>query len=116
MLGVNIYEIRRANLERKLKETGSSLADFAKRTQVSAIYLTQVLSDRTQRHMGDKVARRIESKLDLPEGWFDMTNAPASDLSELAVHIAAKFDQLPELLQEKIAAEIDTLHRFHADK
>ena len=116
MHGVNIYEIRRANLERMLREKGSSLVDFSRRTSVSAIYLTQVLSDKTQRHMGDKVARRIEAKLELPNGWLDMVNAPMADLSELAIAVAAKFDQLPEKLQEKIAAEIDTLHRYHADK
>ena len=114
MFGVNIYDIRRANLERALERAGGTLADFATKTAVSPIYLTQVLSDRTQRHMGDKVARRIESKLELPAGWFDQINAPISSLSDQAVSIAAKLDQLPQSIRERIAAEVDVLHRYHS--
>lgn len=112
MLSVNIYDIRKQNLGLLLRESGMPLGEFAKQTGVSAIYLTQVLSAKTQRHMGDKVARRIENKRDLPPGWMDAITSPTMDLSDTAINLALKFDKLPARVQERIAAEIDTLYRF----
>ena len=112
MSPVDIYEIRRRNLARVLREEDGTIVQLARRTGTSANYLTQVLSDTTARHMGSTVARRIESKLELPEGWMDKVGDTPTNLSDEAVHIAQQFDRLPAHLKQKLAREISTLARY----
>jgi transcriptional regulator with XRE-family HTH domain len=111
-MDMDVYSIRKANLEKALQQRNATVADFAKQTGVSAIYLTQVLSAKTQRRMGDKVARRIENKAEFPAGWLDMMDAPIASLSNRAIELAHKFDKLPEAVQQKIELEIEILYRF----
>ena len=114
MSNMDIYEIRRRNLARIVREENGTIVALARRTGTSANYLTQVLSDRVARHMGSQVARRIEGKLELPDGWMDkITDAPSS-LSDEAVAVAQNFDRLPKNLKNKVMRELDTLVRFTA--
>ena len=112
---MDIYEIRRRNLARVLEEEDGTIVQLARRTGTSANYLTQVLSERVARHMGSTVARRIESKLELPEGWMDkVTDVPLS-LSDESIAMAQKIDRLPPTLRAKIARELDILTRYVSD-
>jgi hypothetical protein len=112
MSDMDIYEIRRRNLARIVKEKNGTIVELAKQAETSANYLTQVLSERVARHMGSTVARRIESKLELPEGWMDSVTDTPSGLSDAAVMFAQQFDRLPDHLKTKIARELDTLVRY----
>jgi hypothetical protein len=112
-MDVDVYTIRRMNLERLLVAHHGSVSSFAEQSGESQVYLTQVLSDKTKRRMGQMVARRIELRCELPQGWMDMVNAPEEPLTARALDIAQKFDTLPEPIREKIAAEIDTLYRYN---
>lgn len=66
---MDIYEIRKHNL---VKLIGSQRKGAcAERWEMSAAHLSQILSDKTAKNLGDDVARRIEVVEGLPRGWFD---------------------------------------------
>lgn len=102
------------NLEELLAQHGGKVSALADRlgNQPSQVYLTQVLSNKTQRRLGSAVARKIETKLDLPPGWLDLINSPLVDVSERGMELAKKFDALPEAVRSRIEGEIDTLYRY----
>lgn len=113
-MDVDVFAIRRMNLEALLAPYGGRVSALADRldNSPSQVYLTQVLSDKTQRRMGSAVARKIELKLDLPPGWLDLINSPLVDVSERGMEVAKKFDALPEAVRARIESEIDTLYRY----
>jgi len=67
--GMDIYEIRKHNLVRLIgsQRKGSC----AERWGMAPAHLSQILSDKTAKNLGDDVARRIEGIEGLPRGWFD---------------------------------------------
>ncbi|MEB6589652.1 S24 family peptidase [Pseudomonas asiatica] len=72
---MDIYEIRKHNL---VKLIGSQRkGSCAERWGMAPAHLSQILSDKTAKNLGDDVARRIEEVEGLPRGWFD--SIPASD-------------------------------------
>ena len=67
--GMDIYEIRKHNL---VKLIGSQRkGSCAERWGMAPAHLSQILSDKTAKNLGDDVARRIEGIEGLPRGWFD---------------------------------------------
>lgn len=72
---MDIYEIRKHNL---VKLIGSQRkGSCAERWGMAPAHLSQILSDKTAKNLGDDVARRIEEVEGLPRGWFD--SIPSSD-------------------------------------
>ena len=72
---MDIYEIRKHNL---VKLIGSQRkGSCAERWGMAPAHLSQILSDKTAKNLGDDVARRIEEVEKLPRGWFD--SIPVSD-------------------------------------
>lgn len=66
---MDIYEIRKHNL---VKLIGSQRkGSCAERWGMAPAHLSQILSDKTAKNLGDDVARRIETVEGLPRGWFD---------------------------------------------
>jgi len=65
-----INEIRRANLI-LLKGEFRTYAEIAKRANTDPAYLSQILSTKNPRNMGDDVARHIEEGCGKPVGWMD---------------------------------------------
>ncbi|NIF27007.1 S24 family peptidase [Pantoea sp. Tr-811] len=66
---MDIYEIRKHNL---VKLIGSQRkGSCAERWGMAPAHLSQILSDKTAKNLGDDVARRIEEVEGLPRGWFD---------------------------------------------
>lgn len=112
MMQMDIYEIRRRNLAQLLSDTSGTIVALAKRTETSANYLTQVLSERTGRRMGSQVARRIENSLDLPEGWMDQIDELPASASPDDVALAQKIRRLPAEIRARIEADIDVLTRY----
>lgn len=115
MSSMDIYEIRRRALERLLSEENGTIVQLARRTGTSANYLSQVLSEKIARHMGAQVARRIEDRLELPEGWMDRMSDPQPNISPEAMSVAQNFDKLPANIQAKVAREVAALARYTAD-
>ncbi|QLO85828.1 LexA family transcriptional regulator [Citrobacter sp. RHBSTW-00944] len=74
--GMENKEIRKANLEALLEErqrdSGMSKAQFAESIDTSPATLSQLMGDNPNRNIGDKMARKIESALNLPFGWMDV--------------------------------------------
>jgi phage repressor protein C with HTH and peptisase S24 domain len=66
---MDIYAIRKHQL---IKLIGSQKkGSCAERWGMAPAHLSQILSDKTAKNLGDDVARRIEVVENLPRGWFD---------------------------------------------
>lgn len=72
-------EIRKANLENLIEQqrvdAGLNKAQFAELIDTSPAALSQLIGDKPHRNIGDKMARKIESALNLPFGWMDTLHA-----------------------------------------
>lgn len=67
---MNIHDIRKTNL---LQLIGSQRkAACAERWGINPAHLSQILSHKTEKNLGDEVARRIEAAEGLPGGWMDV--------------------------------------------
>ena len=68
--GMENKEIRKANLEalyeKRQHESGMTKAQFAELIETSPAALSQLLGPNPHRNIGDKMARKIETALDLP--------------------------------------------------
>lgn len=66
---MDIYAIRKQQLIRLIGNQKKGAC--AERWGMAPAHLSQILSDKTVKNLGDDVARRIESVEGLPRGWFD---------------------------------------------
>lgn len=90
---MDIYEIRKHNL---VKLIGSQRKGAcAERWEMSAAHLSQILSDKTAKNLGDDVARRIEVLEGLPRGWFD---SMPDDAQEVEPGPASAADLVKQML------------------
>ncbi|MCQ9423355.1 S24 family peptidase [Pseudomonas sp. LJDD11] len=71
---MDIYEIRKRNLIELIGNRRKNAC--AEQWGMSPAHLSQILSDKTAKNLGDEVARRIESTEGLPLGWFDSQRSP----------------------------------------
>ena len=74
---MDIYAIRKQQL---ISLIGSQKKGAcAERWGMAPAHLSQILSDKTAKNLGDEVARRIETIEGLPRGWFDSLPLDATD-------------------------------------
>jgi len=66
---MDIYAIRKQNLVKLIGNQRKGAC--AERWGMAPAHLSQILSEKTAKNLGDDVARRIESVEGLPRGWFD---------------------------------------------
>lgn len=66
---MDIHEIRKTNLVRLIGDRRKGLC--AEKWEMSPAHLSQILSDKTTKNLGDDVARRIEDREGLARGWLD---------------------------------------------
>ena len=66
---MDIYAIRKQQLIRLIGSQKKGAC--AERWGMAPAHLSQILSDKTAKNLGDEVARRIETIEGLPRGWFD---------------------------------------------
>lgn len=66
---MDIFEIRKANLIRLIGSRRKGAC--AEKWEMAPAHLSQVLSNKTAKNLGEDVARRIEQKEGLPHGWLD---------------------------------------------
>lgn len=64
-------EIRKQNLLILIKEVGKK-SDLAKLADTDPAYISQVLSEKTKRNIGDDFARKLEKGCKKPRGWMDV--------------------------------------------
>ncbi len=75
---MDIYEIRKQNLRTLIGK--QKKASCAARWEMNPAHLSQVLSNKTPKNLGDDVARRIERLEGLDSGWFDsIQGSPAGN-------------------------------------
>jgi transcriptional regulator with XRE-family HTH domain len=75
MQGWKIKKSEKPTWKRCMKrqhESGMTKAQFAELIETSPAALSQLLGPNPHRNIGDKMARKIESALDLPFGWMDV--------------------------------------------
>ena len=68
---LTIADIRRINIELLIKESGLGKGKFAEKIETAPAYISQILSEKTNRDMGSDLARKIERLLKKPHGWMD---------------------------------------------
>lgn len=72
---MDIFEIRKANLIRLIGSRRKGAC--ADKWEMAPAHLSQVLSNKTAKNLGEDVARRIELKEGLPHGWLDILQVGA---------------------------------------
>ncbi|MBZ7547909.1 LexA family transcriptional repressor [Klebsiella oxytoca] len=81
--GMENKEIRKANLEalyeQRHTDSGMTKAQFAELIETSPAAFSQLLGVNPNRNIGDKLARKIETALNLPFGWMDVLHPTESD-------------------------------------
>lgn len=85
--GMENKEIRKANFASLLEEhtAGGQLtkSEFALKCGLAPAQVGQLLGEKSFRNIGDKIARKIESSLGLPNGWMDSIHTHPSQGEEL---------------------------------
>jgi hypothetical protein len=71
--GVDIKEIRLKNLRLLIAEVGTA-AELSRRAKTDPAYLSQILSTKIKRGLGDELARRLERATGKPHGYMDHLN------------------------------------------
>lgn len=72
-----IVEIRKENLQLLIKAVGKK-SELAHLAQTDPAYISQVLSEKTNRNIGDSLARKLETACKKPRGWLDKTHDEVS--------------------------------------
>lgn len=120
---MDIYAIRKHQLIRLIGEKKKGAC--AERWGMAPAHLSQILSDKTAKNLGDDVARRIESIEQLPRGWFDSIpgdggmSAPGTDLAETSPAPAAESsisaaDQVKRMLAKVKGLSVEARDRIVA--
>lgn len=98
---MDIYAIRKQQLISLIGNQRKGAC--AERWGMAPAHLSQILSDKTAKNLGDDVARRIEAIEGLPRGWFDSVSpgeepSSGAHLGEASVQTAA--DQIKQMLSK----------------
>jgi phage repressor protein C with HTH and peptisase S24 domain len=85
---MDIYAIRKHQLIKLIgtKKKGAC----AERWGMAPAHLSQILSDKTAKNLGDDVARRIEVIEQLPRGWFDSISSDEGMDAQVMSGVEAK--------------------------
>ncbi|MFP3922352.1 helix-turn-helix transcriptional regulator [Pseudomonas sp. W5-36] len=117
---MDIYSIRKQQLISLIGNQKKGAC--AERWGMAPAHLSQILSDKTAKNLGDDVARRIETVEGLPRGWFDSLgatdkgvmpataasqsseDAPKSTAADLVKQMLAKVGGLSTAARDRIVA------------
>ncbi|WEV90045.1 repressor protein cI [Pseudomonas phage PotUPM1] len=119
---MDIYAIRKQNLIALIGTRRKNAC--AQKWEMSAAHLSQILSDKTEKNLGDDVARRIETLEGLERGWLDqlrdVSTAPldegqssatpqsAADIVRAMLETKAGKSISPEARERLLLAAIET--------
>lgn len=128
---MEIKDIRLKNLHKILERSGLTQTELALKCEVSPSLISQIITKR--RNMGSAFARKLEERLGLAEGWFDLphslldgpwhlrkSNQSPLDPSELTIskremRLIELFRQMPESEKSNIITGLE-LKRREYDK
>lgn len=104
---MDIKKIREINL-RKAIEIAGSAAKLCDQADIAASYVSSILSPTHKASLGNKLARKIESSLNVHEGWMDIIHPDSSeiDISEESKQQDKKYLELLHLLDGEQKKEI----------
>ena len=91
-MNLTVKEIRLHNLLGLIEKSGLSKGAFAAKIETSPAYISQIISKKTKRGMGDFVARKMELALRKPKGWMDSLHAAEDYAIETAETVKIKPD------------------------
>jgi phage repressor protein C with HTH and peptisase S24 domain len=118
---MDIYAIRKRQLMKLIGDQKKGVC--AERWGMAPAHLSQILSDKTAKNLGDDVARRIEVVEKLPRGWFDALptdDEPASpgqkesNLASLTDSDSSAADQVKRMLAKVKGLSIEARDRIVA--
>ncbi len=75
MIEHNTYAIRKTKLDALIKQAGTQAA-VAEKIGTNKSYLSQIISPKGSRNVGDALARKIENAYGFPFGWLDNPEPP----------------------------------------
>ncbi len=119
---MDIYAIRKHQLITLIGDQRKGAC--AERWGMAPAHLSQILSDKTAKNLGDDVARRIESIEKLPRGWFDsisnesgvITKGTESEgeTTDVAAKAASAADQVKRMLAKVKGLSVEARDRIVA--
>ena len=119
---MDIYAIRKHQLITLIGDQRKGAC--AERWGMAPAHLSQILSDKTAKNLGDDVARRIESIEKLPRGWFDSIPSdggvvakgtePEGETSGVAANSTSAADQVKRMLAKVKGLSVETRDRIVA--
>lgn len=74
---MDVKQIRKKNAQTLAQEVGS-WAELARRAETDPKYLSQIVSEKGTRQVGDKLARKLEQGCSKPHGWMDQDHSSQS--------------------------------------
>ena len=110
-------ENRLENLRRLIKKFDGPALLAAKLGYANASFLVQMAGPNPTRDISEKTARKIETSLNLPEGWLDaksgeespVTHVDAAKLSDVVRVVVHLTNQAGVVLKPETMAELVTL-------
>lgn len=119
---MDIYAIRKHQLITLIGDQRKGAC--AERWGMAPAHLSQILSDKTAKNLGDDVARRIESIEKLPRGWFDSIPSdggvvakgtePEGGTSGVAANSTSAADQVKRMLAKVKGLSVEARDRIVA--
>lgn len=119
---MDIYAIRKHQLITLIGDQKKGAC--AERWGMAPAHLSQILSDKTAKNLGDDVARRIESIEKLPRGWFDSIPSdggviargtePEGETADMAAKAVSAADQVKRMLAKVKGLSIEARDRIVA--
>ncbi len=119
---MDIYAIRKHQLITLIGDQRKGAC--AERWGMAPAHLSQILSDKTAKNLGDDVARRIESIEKLPRGWFDSIPSdggviakgtePEGETSGVAANATSAADQVKRMLAKVKGLSVEARDRIVA--
>ncbi|EPT7718583.1 helix-turn-helix domain-containing protein [Escherichia coli] len=121
---MEIKDIRLKNLQTVIQRSGLTQTELALKCDISPSLISQIMTKR--RNMGTAFARKLEGRLNLSEGWFDIPhslldspwhlvktgeqNDSTSDnhqkLTKREMHLVELFRQMPESEKDRIINDL----------
>ncbi|GAB3255087.1 hypothetical protein GCM10027296_23820 [Chitinimonas naiadis] len=93
MRGMDSKQIRRHNLRQLISEAGGQAA-LARRAETAPAYISQIISPKTNKEIGDSLARRLEQAFGKHRGWMDTPHFSEVVAKDLAPRIQRRLDAL----------------------
>lgn len=119
---MDIYAIRKHQLITLIGDQRKGAC--AERWGMAPAHLSQILSDKTAKNLGDDVARRIESIEKLPRGWFDSIPSDGGvvakgtetegETSGVATNATSAADQVKRMLAKVKGLSVEARDRIVA--